>query len=268
MTLGEYLNNATERLKKAEISSARLDVLILLEDGVGKDRAWILANQGTQLSKSQKSTLDKQITRRAAHEPIAYIRGFSEFYGRRFKVNKRVLEPRPESEAMIEILVKLKLPKIPKIADIGTGTGCLGITAALELDKAAVDLYDIDSGAVAVAKHNSHLHELDLQVYKRNLLNKVVSSYDVILANLPYVPSGWKLNKPAMAEPKVAIFGGKDGLDLYRRLFDQLANLKIKPTYVLTEALPPQHLGLAKIASDHGYKLTRSKDFIQLFKQA
>ena len=180
-------------------------------------------------------------------------------------VNKFVLEPRPESETMIELLKILKLPTKPIIADIGTGSGALGITAALEITGAEVDLYDIDSNCLAVAKHNSHLHELRLHALKRDLLNRPARRYDVLLANLPYVPATWKINEAAMKEPKIAIYGGQDGLDHYRRLFSQLARQHKPSQFVLTEALPPQHQKLAEIAAEHGYDLRASQDFIQVF---
>jgi release factor glutamine methyltransferase len=128
-----------------------------------------------------------------------------------------------------------------------------------------VDLYDIDASCLAVARHNSLLHELHLHCYKRDLLNRPVRPYDVLLANLPYVPDHWKINEAAAMEPKIAIFGGKDGLDLYRRLFGQITKLPWQPKYIFTESLPPQHKELAKIAKNHGYKLAKTQDFIQLF---
>lgn len=266
MTLGDFLEQATRQLESSGIGSARLDSLILLEDQLGKDRSWILAHQEAMLNAAQLKRLNKQVGRRTQHEPLAYIRGFSEFYGRRFKVNKHVLEPRPETETMIDLLKKLKLPANPKIADIGTGSGCLGITAALEIHPSIVDLYDIDSGALAVARHNEHMHELKLEVHKRDLLNRPVRpSYDVILANLPYVPNTWKINEDAKAEPSIAIFGGKDGLDVYRRLFQQLQASPAMPRFILTESLPPQQIGLEKIARAHGFKQLKTKDFIQVF---
>jgi release factor glutamine methyltransferase len=98
-----------------------------------------------------------------------------------------------------------------------------------------------------------------------NLLSRPLRSYDVILANLPYVPDKWKINEAAMAEPKIAIFGGPDGLDIYRKLFTQLKRFTWKPKYLLTESLPPQHPKLAEIAAQFGFKLLSSDDFIQVF---
>lgn len=265
MRSGTFLQTAEQRLSSVGISSARLDTLILLEDMLHKDRSWILAHPEHKLSKLQIRRLLRKIERRATHVPLAYIRGHSEFYGRNFKVNRHVLEPRPESETMIDLLKKLKLLDKPSIADVGTGNGAIGITAALEFPGSLVDLYDISSGAIAVAKHNIHLHELHLHVRKMNLLSRPLRPYDVILANLPYVPDHWEINQAAMAEPRIAIFGGKDGLDVYRKLFHQLQRFTWKPKYILTEALPPQHEQLAAIAAAHDFKQLQSRDFIQVF---
>lgn len=264
MTAGSFLKSAETKLKAAGIGSARLDVLILLEDMLHRDRAWILAHLESKLNNSQARRLEHKVERRARQVPLAYIRGFSEFYGRRFKVNRHVLEPRPESETMIELLKELNLRR-PAIADVGTGSGALGITTALEIPGSVVDLYEISAGALAVAKHNVHLHELRLHTRKMNLLSRPLRPYDVVLANLPYVPDNWQINQAAMAEPRIAIFGGPDGLDVYRKLFHQLQRFTWQPKYVLTEALPPQHQKLAQIAAEYGFKLHKSDDFIQVF---
>lgn len=271
MRVDKWLKSATNSLEAVGIGSARLDALVLLEDETNRDRAWILAHPEVIIKAEQLKRLNKKVTQRSSHTPLAHIRGFTEFYGRKFKINKHVLEPRPESEAMIELLEeqarnqKLKA-KSWIIADIGTGSGALGITVALELHNHNVDLYDIDASCLAVARHNCSLHELHLHCYKRDLLNRPVRPYDILLANLPYVPNHWKINEAAAMEPKIAIFGGQDGLDLYRRMFEQIKKLPWQPKYIFTESLPPQHKQLSKIAKKAGYKPGKTQDFIQLFR--
>lgn len=265
MSIDQWLKLATAKLDKAGIGSARLDALILLEDSFAKERSFILTHPETSVSKTRLKRLNSRLKRRLAHEPMAYIRGYSEFYGRKFKVNKHVLEPRPESEPIISLLKTLELAPMVSIADVGTGSGCLGISAALELHSANIDLYDIDASALAVAKHNMVLHELRLKAYKRDLLRHSVRAYDIVLANLPYVPDRYKINRSASMEPSIAIFGGKDGLDIYRRLFEQLTKFNWKPKYILTEALPPQHDHLRDIASRAGFELVAADGFVQLF---
>ncbi|MBA3757581.1 peptide chain release factor N(5)-glutamine methyltransferase [Candidatus Saccharibacteria bacterium] len=261
-----WLDYSTRSLETAGISSARLDSLILLEDCLDKDRAHILAHPEMIISTTRLKKLNYRLKKRLKHEPMAYIRGYSEFYGRKFKINKHVLEPRPESEVMISMLKKLHLSENTVIADVGTGSGCLGITATLETRCTKIDLYDIDASALAVAKHNSVMHEVGLKAYKRNLLNNNVRPYDIVMANLPYVPNKYKINKAAKREPKLAIFGGADGLDIYRKLFEQVLNLSRKPSYILTESMPPQHSPLASIAKNSGYKLRITNQLIQVFE--
>jgi release factor glutamine methyltransferase len=264
--LEKWLPKAKQRLEAAGIGSARLDVLILLEDELERDRAQLLAHPELEISQTKLKKLDAKLKRREKHQPLAYIRGFSEFYGRKFYVNRHVLEPRPESETMIELFTKLPLSGKTAVADVGTGSGALGITAALEKHLTEVDLYDIDASVLAVAKHNVHIHELNLKIYKRDLLSRAHRRYDVVLANLPYVPDYYKINQAAAMEPRLAIFGGRDGLDIYRRFFAQLHRLHQPSKFVLTESLPPQHESLAGIAEKNGYKLLQSQDFIQLYR--
>ena len=266
VTVRNWLANATVSLKGAGIATARLDALVLLEDALSKDRVLILAHPETQIDNKTEVSLNKKIAQRAGHTPLAYIRGRTEFYGREFAVTPHTLVPRPETETMIEMLKTLPLPANPAIADIGTGSGCIGITAALELPNARVSLYDIDEEALKVAKKNLQLLGAKVTCQKADLLERV-TNIDVLLANLPYVPERYAINQAAEHEPKHAIFAGKDGLNLYRRFWEQIASLPQKPLFVLTESLPPQHADLAGIAKSAGYEPYQTQDFIQVFRQ-
>lgn len=266
MNIQTWLKQTQQLLEKASITTARLDALVLLEDTLNKNRTHLLAHPELVMTDEQIKVLNSQIKQRAQHLPLAYIRGKTEFYGRDFIITSAVLEPRPESETIIELLKTLPLSsQNPKIADVGTGSGALGITAALELPATTVDLIEIDDSAIEVAKMNIVLHTTKLSVIKSDLLASTSQPYDVLLCNLPYVPDNFTINPAAMNEPKIAIFGGQDGLDLYRRLFAQLQYFDWKPSYILTEALPPQHTKLAQVAREADFKLQVVDDFIQLF---
>jgi release factor glutamine methyltransferase len=128
---------------------------------------------------------------------------------------------------------------------------------------------DIDPNCLRIARKNAKVHGAEIKFYQGDLLSPLLpvpSPLFAILANLPYVPNDFTINQAATMEPKIAIFGGPDGLDVYRRLFGQLGKLKSRPQYVLTESLPPQHAKLAKIAQKAAYGLTIADDFIQVFK--
>ena len=265
MNVATWLAQAQQQLSK--ISTARLDALVLLEDCSGKDRGWLLAHPEHELSDEQVAKLKKLLARRALHEPLAYLRGHTEFYGRDFVISAAVLEPRPESETMIDLLKKLpKLPTKPRIADVGTGSGALGITAASELPKATVELLEIDPEALKIAKRNVDKLSTGISALPSDLLAGSSQNYDVLLCNLPYVPDDFHINTAALHEPGLALFGGPDGLDVYRRLFEQVRDLQKQPLYILTEALPTQHAALQQIAEAHGYDLSQTDDFIQVFE--
>ena len=276
MDLRQWLKQAEKQLAAAGVVTARLDMIVLLEDVTGIGRALLLAEPGMKLSAAQSAKLKKLLSRRAAHEPLAYIRGKTEFYGRDFVITPNVLEPRPESEAMIDVFKDLskggpfgqKGPNNglrPRIADVGAGSGALGITAALEVPNNSVDLLEIDSKVLKVAKTNVDKFTLNIDTVKSDLLEQSAKDYDILLCNLPYVPDDYHINQAAGHEPRLAIFGGPDGLDVYRRLFRQISDLPRQPLYILSEALPLQHAVLQAIARQQGYRLAKTNDFIQLF---
>jgi release factor glutamine methyltransferase len=268
MKLDDWLIQAEQQLKNAGILTARLDALVILEDCLDKDRVYLLAHPELTLTSEQQATLTAQLIRRGAHEPLAYIRGFSEFYGRQFMVNEHVLEPRPESEMIIDLLKQYAAPT-SRIADIGCGSGALAITAQLELPEAQVAAVDIDPNCLAVTMRNANKHHTAIQLFEGDLLEPFLQKSgnftpEILLCNLPYVPDNFSINQAAAHEPSLALFGGPDGLDLYRRLFDQLNNLATKPL-VISEALPSQHASLQQIAQQYGYQLLQTADFIQVF---
>lgn len=267
MTAGEFLSTATQALKQAGVASARLDCLVLLEDTVGRDRTWILAHVEHELTKSQTTELNKKVMQRKNHLPLAYIRGEAPFFGREFLVSQAVMVPRPETEIMIEMLTKTRLPSSPAIADIGTGSGCIGISTALELPDAAVYLYDISEAALVIAKANAKALGATVHAAKADLLQNVTRHFDVVLANLPYVPDAYPINQAAQHEPRQALFAGHDGLDLYRRLWRQLANRATQPEFVFTESLSIQHAKMAQLAQTAGYRIAAAQGLIQQFKR-
>lgn len=274
MTTHEWLANATKRLATAGIATARLDCLVLLEDCLNMNRAQILTYPHLSVTERQLRCLNERVNRRTGQEPLAYIRERTEFYGREFFIDKRVLEPRPETETMIELAKKIaKKDSIETIIDVGTGSGALVITVQLEIPGIKTIGIDIDPACLIVARKNARQYKLRLEFLRGDLLRPLIVSVhrqpiaaSLLLCNLPYVPDNFHINQAARAEPRIAIFGGSDGLDLYRRLFGQIQTSGWRPRHILAESLPPQHYTLARVAKAAAYKLVATTDLIQQFE--
>lgn len=268
-TIKQWLDSAVNQLQDSQIPSARLDSLILLENTLGKSREWIIAHDDTSID-AEIEALNRKLTSRKNHTPIAYITGKKEFYGRCFKVNEHTLIPRPESEIIIHELIKLvenePMLEPTTIADIGTGSGALAISAKLSLPDTTVIATDISKDSLDTAEENALNHGAQIQLYQADLLNlpKAVKP-DIILANLPYVPDSLVTSEEIKAEPKIALFSGNHGLDHYTRFWNQLAINIHKPRFVITESLQPQHKALVSLANKSGYRLMSTDQLIQTF---
>jgi release factor glutamine methyltransferase len=168
----------------------------------------------------------------------------------------------------------------PTIIDVGTGSGALAITLALEIPGAAVYGTDIDPACLELAQHNAQQLNVRLGFRLANLLhvqsppdvaqdaspfNGYLPAANILVANLPYVPNDLTINRAASHEPRLALFGGTDGLDLYRHMFEQVERLPRRPGAVVCESLPAQHQGLADVASRYGYDMRTGDGFGQLF---
>lgn len=269
-TVGNLLAEGTTTLSNAGIQSARLDTLLFLEDITGYDRAHLLAYPELGLDDSKAAMLRTFIVQRSAHTPIAYIRGKAPFFGREFTVSPAVLVPRPETEVMIELLLKIRsdLSGQPYILDVGTGSGCLGVTASLEIPASTVYVSDIDDTALQVASQNADKHNAHVHTQHANLLNGLDEPFEVMLCNLPYVPDDYHINQAARFEPAKALFAGSDGLDLYRTFWQQLIVKRFKPSHIFMESLLFQHQELEGLARKAGYTLANTQDLIQHFVPA
>ena len=265
MTIADWLFNTMKKLGKAEVDSPRRDALVLLEDVLGKDRAWVLSHPEKELDKKDLLSVNKLVNRRAKREPLAYIRGKAWFYGRFFDVSPTVLIPRPETENFIELTLNFIKLKSPKIADIGCGSGIIGITLKLERPSWQIDLIDVDEKALEVAKKNLEKHKVELDIVKSDLFKEVLKNYDIIVANLPYVPEGLVTSPEIEAEPKIALFAGEDGLDVYKKFWQEVHELSKKPKIIIIESLESQHMIMVGIAQTSEYTLEKTLGLVQLY---
>lgn len=265
MTIRAELKRSATTLR-ATSKTAQLDGEVLLAHVLNKDRSWLHAHSEDELSKEEKAKYSEYVNKRLLGEPVAYIVGFQEFYGRKFTVDSNVLVPRPESESFVELLKELARMPAPQgihhILDMGTGSGCLAITAKLEVSRLYVTATDTSKDALSVAARNALAFACPITFKEQSLLTSDKEGYDLILANLPYVPEN--MQDPSITrEPDEALYSGIDGLDHYTKLFEQLADKHIR--YVMTESLVMQHKELKKLAEKARYRLEKTDGLVQLF---
>ena len=266
VSIKEWLVDSTKKLKEAGISSARLDSLILLEDELNLSREWLAAHDNSILNESQLSRLNKNRIRRIQREPLAYIVGTKEFYGCQFSVTPDVLIPRPETEAIIELLLSSKNQLPTTVFDIGTGSGILAITTKLELPSNVVIGTDISTEALNIAKRNAKNVHADVKFIQSDLLSSVpILQSSVLLVNLPYVPTDLITSEEITKEPPQALFSGDDGLNHYKIFWRQIRDRSAKPQCIIVESLEGQHEVMTTLAEAAGYRLEHTKDLAQQF---
>jgi len=211
----QELAAAADALAEVGCDSPRLDAELLLAEVLGTDRAGLVMASENEVSGEDRTRYLALMTRRVKREPVAYILRRQDFRRLHLLVDPRVLIPRPETELLVE--VGLELPEGIRVADVGTGSGAVAL--ALKDERPDLHVIGIDSsqGALSVARMNASRLRLDVEWWLGDLLDDV--QCDAVLANLPYVPEDEVLQpEVGVYEPKSALFGGVDGLDLVRRL--------------------------------------------------
>ena len=275
LAIKQWLDAATRQLIDAGIPSARLDAELILAHTVRKGRTYLHAHGDDQLDERQVEIANARLVLRLDRVPVAYIVGHKEFYGRSFKVTTSTLIPRAESEVIIELLkdyvpnnTSLLSESACRLVDVGTGSGCLGITAKLEHPELDVTLLDTSRHALTVAEANATSLHASVAILRSDLLQHYPFTPEIILANLPYVDAEWDLEPELDHEPKLALFSGDQGLYLIKKLLEQAATRLTSNGIIILEADTRQHKHIITFANHHGYILQRRKGFILALRLA
>lgn len=297
MTIENWLKLARERIDALD---AELILLFGLRDVLpeGADRSYIFAHPEIGISQSVWEKLDGMLERRAKGEPLAYILGYKEFYGRKFEVDSEVLIPRPETESLVNLALEVVggakgeakekarsqggfqetgRKRAPgrsewQILEIGTGSGCIATTLSLEMAArgvpGAVMAVDVSEAALCRARENAERLGATVRFLRSNLLSEIenVEAFEILVANLPYVDRswGWLDFSGLDYEPSLALYAEERGLALYRRLFEELRG-RVK--WVILEADPCQHEGLVELAGRNKYKVDKIEGFGLRFRK-
>ncbi len=219
----ELLNSGSNKLQKQKIKTHRIDSEILLSKVLNKSREQILIRLNQNMKNTEVSAFDNLIQRRLHKEPIAYIINEKEFWSKKFQVNKNTLIPRPETELLVEDLIKIYKNKNISLLDVGTGSGCIIISLLSELPNSKGLGIDISSSALKIAKHNALLHKVEdrIKFYNKSIINLFNCKFDLIVSNPPYIDAKNIKNLDddiKKYEPLIALNGGNDGLDVIKKV--------------------------------------------------
>ncbi len=237
--MSDVLFFATQKL--SFLKNTELESEILLSDVLKVDRAYLRTHRDKKISFLNRWKYNYYINLRSQRVPLAYIRGWKEWCGFRIAVTSSVLIPRDETEILFQKIVQYE-ENPQNILDIGTGSGCLALALAKNYPQAIVMAVDISRAALSVAQRNFREHQVTAETAYSDVLSAIPlgARFDIIVANLPYVPTKFSIAPEVQKEPEEAIFSGEDGLELLRRFACELEQKEIVFTSLWIEFLPQQ----------------------------
>ena len=256
----EIVKFGSNLLKEKKISSFILDSEILLSKTLKKTRENVLINLDQKINIKNISTYKEYLKRRSNNEPIAYILGEKEFWSKKFNVNKDTLIPRPETELLVDKILKIYQEKQISILDIGTGSGCIVISLLSSLKTSNGVGIDISKNAILMAKKNALKHKLSRRVkFLNKSINNIFSKkFDLIVSNPPYVDSKDIKNLSddiKRFEPRIALDGGNDGLDLIKKVIYKSKDILKTKGMLALEIGNEQIKKVSKILIDNNFRI-------------
>lgn len=223
LTIRTLINDGIGRLKEAGIVNSRLEAELLLSRATGWHRPVVLIQTEKPVPDEALDKFWDLIARRCRREPLQQITGDTEFFGLRILVDENVMAPRPETEVLVEQVIKRWKPVFRTTLDIGTGSGCIAVALAMNLPDCSVEAVDISDKALETAGRNVELHDLSgrIELIRADLFPENGKTYEVIVSNPPYIPSGEidsLMPEVSRYEPRLALDGGGDGYHYYRKI--------------------------------------------------
>lgn len=222
MTVLEVLQSTTAYFKKHQVESPRLNAEHLLAHVLKRKRIELYMEFERALTEEELAPLRDLVRRRGQGEPLQHLLGTVEFCGHVFLCDNRALVPRPETEQLVELLKSRISQPACRILDVGTGSGVIALSLDASFPDAKITATDISDDALALARENATRLGLQITFAKANLLDGIDDSFDLIVANLPYVATGDRptLSREVLRDPELAVFGGERGDELIRRLIE------------------------------------------------
>lgn len=259
MNVKEWLTEAKQQIDPVTAELLLLKYLGLMHE----DRSYLVTHEDKEIDPIIVEMLNLQLSvAKMSDLPRARILNYQEFYGRKFSLDGNVMVPRYETEEAVDIILELKPASV---LDVGTGSGCIGITVKCEMPQTNVTCSDISIGALAVAEQNAQYFEADCKLLLSDLLEDIRRVPELVVANLPYVDPSWSwVDKDALShDPSSALYATEGGLYYIKKLIQQCQRRKVRK--LVLEADPVQHTDIIKYAEQRGFSLGVAMGFILYF---
>lgn len=253
MTIKELLNQAVIMLKNENIDAPKNKARMLLQATLKKSREYLMIYDNKEVENIDRDRYIKNVKRLILGEPLQYITGIQEFMKLNFLVTKDVLIPRPDTEILVEeVIRKAENISNPVILDLCTGSGAIAVSLAKYIKNVHICAVDISSKALEIAKKNAELNGVknNIEFIESNLFDKIKErKFDIIVSNPPYIETETikTLSKDVQSEPKIALDGGKDGLDFYRKIADSGSKYLNRQGYICLEIGYNQRIAVRQI---------------------
>ena len=259
MIISDLLSSGSKTLKRNKIQTHQIDSELILSNIIKQQREKLIINSDEKVSKKIVNHFNKLIVRRSTSEPLAYILKNKEFWSKNFFVNRNTLIPRPETELLCNAVINTMKNKNSHILDIGTGTGCILLSILSEIKKAKGVGIDISKKAIKIAKKNSQNFGLNKRAkfFTRSLDDIYSYKFDLIVSNPPYIKTSDIKNLSddvRKFEPKIALDGGKDGLDVIKKVIYKSKTILKKLGLLALEIGYGQHYNVSKILKKQGFR--------------
>lgn len=260
----EILDQVTDFLKSKKIKNSRLNTEQIISHVLKIKILDLYLIVDNVVSVEDKEQIENFMLRRATYEPLQYILGETNFYGNKILVNRTVLIPRPETEYLVEKIIK-ENPGANSILDIGTGSGAIAIALAKEMNPAIIDAIDISDAALEIAKKNSEINKVNINFFQSDVFSNVYSKYDIIVSNPPYIPEDEFEKLPIEIkyfEPRMALVSNKTGLFFYKKILGKASNFLNEKGKIYFEIGYNNGEKIKKLAEKSGFtNIEIKKDF-------
>jgi len=263
-TVGSLLQWATHDFQSKQLSDARLSAEILLAHALTTNRVGLYLEFDRPLSDPEKTRFRDLVRKRRDGFPVAYLTNMKEFYSLPLYVDSSVLVPRPETEILVDETlreIRDRAYSTPKVLEVGVGSGAVAIALKKQLPSLDMTAVDISREALAVAKRNALKHDVEIRLIQGDLAHAVRGSFDLVVANLPYVPAETWDQLPIDVreyEPRLALDGGKNGLVIVERLIKEVVRVLQKGSVILEIGVDQNESG-SRYLETHGFHVSRCR---------